>query len=146
MIVCNWMPCLYIVPSKALRKQSEKDLPSQILDILFLYVKMGSKFHKNCNIPHTSLRNRQRRQLSRTVPCQGSKTSISSGLFMTGLWTARLICVGQAGFMWCWVTPIAPLVAGRKATFPHNCLPGLPFSALLFSFSSGRSSLVPHES
>lgn len=40
---------------------------------------LGSKFHQKSNIPNTSLRNGQRWQLSSTVSCQGSKTSISSG-------------------------------------------------------------------
>lgn len=88
-------------------EQTERDLPFKILDILPMYVKMNYwkvNFTKKSNIPSPSLRNQQRQQLSSTVPCQGSKTSVSSGLFMPGLWTVRLIYVGQAGFMWCWVT------------------------------------------
>lgn len=66
---------------------------------------------------------------------------------MPQLWTVRLIDVRQAGFMWYWVTPISPMVEGGKASlFPHNCLPGLPFSILLFSFSNGRSSPEAAES
>lgn len=42
MMVCNWITHLHIVPSKALRKQIEGDLPPWILDILPVCVKIKS--------------------------------------------------------------------------------------------------------
>lgn len=142
MRVCNWMPCLNMAPSKALRKQTERDLPSKILGILSLYVNKcwEVSYTKKSNIPNTASGIGKGGSCLAWYPAKAVEYlfPVVCSCHGFGQWGYRC---GQAGFMWYWVTPISSMVEGRKpSSFPHNCLPGLPFSILLFSFSNGRSS------
>lgn len=84
-------------------------------------------------------------QLSSTVSYQGSKTAVSSGLFMLNLWTVMLTDVGEARFRWCWVIPASPRWQEERQACLLGVLP-LPSPAfLLFPMEGAAWSQVSPE-